>query len=152
MEQYYAHDLGNGKAGKGFYEQLLSAVRAAGSPEAIKEFETRLFPFLNPHQKQLNAGDVGHLEGITDPEVTTAVQDLPRRESGRVFALYLAAFLRCVHHWVYRYRNDRDRAVNYVRSFDTSREGGGIRIWIDDPADASRWRQGSGTRNNAPCC
>ena len=39
MEQYYAHDLGNGRAGKGFYEQLLSAVRAAGSPEAIKEFE-----------------------------------------------------------------------------------------------------------------
>ena len=93
MEQYYAHDLGNGRAGKGFYEQLLSAVRAAGSPEAIKEFETRFFPFLNPHQKQLNAGDVGHPEGITDPEVTTAVQDRPRREFGRVFALYLAAFL-----------------------------------------------------------
>ena len=39
MEQYYAHDFGNGRVGKGFYEQLLSAVRAAGSPEAIKEFE-----------------------------------------------------------------------------------------------------------------
>src|SRR6202045_4538526 len=49
--------------------------------------------FLNPHQKHLNAGDVGHLEGITDPEVTTAVQDRPRSEWGRVFALYLAAFL-----------------------------------------------------------
>jgi hypothetical protein len=93
MEQYCAHDFGNGRAGKGFYEQLLSAVRAAGSPEAIKEFETRFSPFLNPHQKHLNAGDVGHLEGITDPEVTTAVQDRPRSEWGRVFALYLAAFL-----------------------------------------------------------
>jgi hypothetical protein len=49
--------------------------------------------FLNPHQKHLNAGDVGHPEGITDPEVTTAVQDRPRSEWGRVFALYLAAFL-----------------------------------------------------------
>jgi len=93
MERCYAHDFGNGRAGKGFYEQLLSAVRAAGSPEAIKEFETRFSPFLNPHQKHLNAGDVGHLEGITDPEVTTAVQDRPRSEWGRVFALYLAAFL-----------------------------------------------------------
>ena len=93
MEQCYAHDFGNGRAGKEFYEQLLSAVRAAGSPEAIKEFETRFSPFLNPHQKHLNAGDVGHLEGITDPEVTTAVQDRPRSEWGRVFALYLAAFL-----------------------------------------------------------
>jgi hypothetical protein len=85
-----AHDFGNGRAGKGFYEQLLSAVRAAGSPEAIKEFETRFSPFLNPHQKHLNAGDVGHLEGITDPEVTAAVQDRPRSEWG---TLYLAAFL-----------------------------------------------------------
>ena len=93
MEQCYAHDFGNGRAGKEFYEQLLSAVRAAGSPEAIKEFETRFSPFLNPHQKHLNPGDVGHLEGITDPEVTTAVQDRPRSEWGRVFALYLAAFL-----------------------------------------------------------
>jgi len=93
MEQYCAHDFGNGRAGKGFYEQLLSAVRTAGSPEAIKEFETRFSPFLNPHQKHLNAGDVGHPEGITDPEVTTAVQDRPRSEWGRVFALYLAAFL-----------------------------------------------------------
>ena len=93
MEQYYAHDFGNGRAGKGFYEQLLSAVRTAGSPQAIMEFENRFSPFLNPHQKHLNAGDVGHLEGITDPEVTTAVQDRPRSEWGGVFALYLAAFL-----------------------------------------------------------
>ena len=92
MEQYYAHDFGNGRAGKGFYEQLLSAVRTAGSPQAIMEFETRFSSFLNPHQKHL-AGDVGHLEGITDPEVTTAVQDRPRSEWGRVFAQYLAAFL-----------------------------------------------------------
>jgi hypothetical protein len=93
MEQYCAHDFGNGRVGKRFYEQLLSAVRAAGSQEAIKEFESRFSPFLNPHQKHLNAGDVGHLEGITDPEVTPAVQDRPRSEWGRVFARYLAAFL-----------------------------------------------------------
>jgi hypothetical protein len=43
MERCYAHDFGNGRVGKGLYEQLLSAVRAAGSPEAITEFETR-FP------------------------------------------------------------------------------------------------------------
>jgi hypothetical protein len=93
MEQYYSHDFGNGRVGKGFYEQLLLAVRAAGSPEAIKEFEIRFSPFLNPDQKHLNADDVGDLEGITNPELTAAVQDRPRSEWDRVFAPYLAAFL-----------------------------------------------------------
>ena len=93
MEQYYAHDFGNGRMGKGFYEQLLLAIRGAGSPEAIKEFETRFSPFLNPNQKHLNADDVPDLEGITNPELTTSMQDRPRGESHRVFAPYLAAFL-----------------------------------------------------------
>jgi len=93
MEQYYAHDFGNGRVGKGFYEQLLLAVRGAGSPEAIEEFETRFSPFLNPNQKRLNADDIRDVEGITNPEPTTAVQDRPRSEWHRVFAPYLAAFL-----------------------------------------------------------
>ena len=93
MERCYAHDFGNGRAGKGLYERLLSAVRAAGSPEATGEFETRFSPFLNPDKKHLNADDVGHLEAITDPEVTTTVQDRPRRKWGKVFALSLAGFL-----------------------------------------------------------
>jgi hypothetical protein len=92
MEQHYARDFGNGRAGKGFYEQLLSAVRAAGSPEAIKEFETRFSPFLDPHQKHLNASDVGHPVGITNPELTTVVHR-PCRDWGTMFALYLAALL-----------------------------------------------------------
>jgi endonuclease YncB( thermonuclease family) len=93
MERCYAHDFGNGRAGKGLYERLLSAVRAAGSPEATGEFETRFSPFLNPDEKHLNADDVGHLAAITDPEVTTTVQDRPRRKWGKVFALSLAGFL-----------------------------------------------------------
>jgi endonuclease YncB( thermonuclease family) len=93
MEQYYAHDFGNGRVGKGFYEQLLLAVRGAGSPEAIEEFETRFSPFLNPNQKHLNADDVRDLEAVTNPELTTAVQDRPRSEWHRVFAPYLPAFL-----------------------------------------------------------
>jgi hypothetical protein len=91
MEQCYAHDFGNGRAGKRFYEQLLSAVRAAGSPEAVNEFETRFSPFINPHQAHLNVADFGKLGGITDPEVTTTVQDRPRSEWGRLFALCFAA-------------------------------------------------------------
>ena len=90
MERCYAHDFGNGRAGKGLYERLLSAVRAAGSPEATGEFETRFSPFLNPDEKHLNADDFGHVEAITDPEVTTTVQDRPRRKWGKVFALSLA--------------------------------------------------------------
>src|SRR5689334_7449562 len=81
MEQYYAHDFGNGRVGKGFYEQLLLAIRGAGPPEAIKDFETRFSPFLNPNEKHLNAGDVRDLEGITNPEVTRSTQDRPRSKS-----------------------------------------------------------------------
>jgi hypothetical protein len=92
MERCYAQDFGNGRAGKGFYEQLLSAVRAAGAPEAIKEFETRFSPFLNRHQQHLNSDGIGQLEGITEPELMT-VQGRSRSEWGRVTALYLAAFL-----------------------------------------------------------
>src|SRR5258708_33259142 len=93
MERCYAHDFGNGRAGKGLYERLLSAVRAAGSPEATGEFETRFSPFLNPDKKHLNADDVGHLEAITDPEVTTAVQERARRHGGEEFVLSLAGVL-----------------------------------------------------------
>jgi hypothetical protein len=93
MERHYARDFGNGRAGKGFYEQLLLAVRGAGSPEAIKEFESRFSPFLDPHEKHLKESDVGHPVGITSPELTTVVQDRPCSHWGTMFALYLAALL-----------------------------------------------------------
>ena len=88
MEQYYSHDFGNGRGGKGFYEQLLLAVRAAGSPEAIKEFEIRFSPFLNPDQKHLNADDVGDLEGITNPELTARRCKIDRAVSGIGYLLH----------------------------------------------------------------
>ena len=53
MEQYYAHDFGNGRAGKGFYGQLLSAVRAAGSSEAIKSLRLD-FPRSSIHTKNIS--------------------------------------------------------------------------------------------------
>jgi len=92
MERYYAQDFGNGRIGKGFYEQLLLAVRGAGSPEAIKEFESRFSPFLNPNLKHLNADDVRDLEGITNPELITPMPDRTLRERHRVLAPYLVAF------------------------------------------------------------
>ena len=145
MERSYAHDFGNGRAGKGLYERLLSAVRAAGSPEATGEFETRFSPFLNPDEKHLNADDFGHLEAITDPEVTTTVQDRPRRKWGKVFALSLAGFLGAFSIGLSVVGMTATEHY-YHRSYDTSRQGGGgIRIWNDGPADASRWAQGSGT-------
>jgi hypothetical protein len=48
LEQRHAHDFGNGTAGIKLYEDLLSAVRDAGVPEAAEEFENRFFPLLKP--------------------------------------------------------------------------------------------------------
>jgi hypothetical protein len=48
IEQSHAHDFGNGRLGKGLYEDLLSAVRDSGAPQAAEEFERRFFPYLNP--------------------------------------------------------------------------------------------------------
>src|ERR1700731_1933582 len=84
MERCYAHDFGNGRAGKRFYERLLSAVRAAGSPEATGEFETRFSPFLNPDKKHLNADDVGHLEAIGGPPNYLQLQADQRPTEGRL--------------------------------------------------------------------
>src|SRR3974390_3329840 len=51
IEQHHADDFGNGRLGKGLYEDLLSAVRDSGVPEAAQEFEERFFPYLNPNRK-----------------------------------------------------------------------------------------------------
>jgi hypothetical protein len=48
IEQFHALDFGNGRLGKGLYEDLLSAVRDSGVPQAAEEFEKRFFPYLNP--------------------------------------------------------------------------------------------------------
>jgi hypothetical protein len=48
IEKRHAHDFGNGRLGKGFYEDLLSAVRDSGAPGAAEEFEKRFLPYLNP--------------------------------------------------------------------------------------------------------
>jgi hypothetical protein len=48
LEQCHAHDFGNGRAGMKLYEDILSAVRDAGVPEAAEEFENRFFPLLKP--------------------------------------------------------------------------------------------------------
>jgi hypothetical protein len=52
IEQHHADDFGNGRLGKGLYEDLLSAVRDSGVPEAAEEFEERFFPYINPDQKR----------------------------------------------------------------------------------------------------
>jgi hypothetical protein len=52
LEERHADDFGNGKAGRRLYDDLLSAVRDAGVPEAVTEFESRFLPLLNkkrPH-------------------------------------------------------------------------------------------------------
>jgi hypothetical protein len=46
IEERHAHDLRNSRLGPGFYEELLSVVRQAGTAEGIKEFESRFLPCL----------------------------------------------------------------------------------------------------------
>jgi hypothetical protein len=44
IEQRHGHDFVSGSVGTSLYEELLSAVRVAGVPEAVEEFEKPLFP------------------------------------------------------------------------------------------------------------
>jgi hypothetical protein len=66
IEQRHADDLGNGKAGMKLYEDLLSAVRDAGVPEAETEFESRFLPLLNKKEVQP--------AGTFDPDRMTAAE------------------------------------------------------------------------------
>jgi hypothetical protein len=52
LEERHADDFGNGKAGRRLYDDLLSAVRDAGVPEAVTEFESRFLPLLNRKRPQ----------------------------------------------------------------------------------------------------
>jgi len=55
LEERHADDFGNGKAGRRLYDDLLSAVRDAGVPEAVTEFESRFLPLLNRKRPQADA-------------------------------------------------------------------------------------------------
>jgi hypothetical protein len=74
LEQCHAHDFGNGRAGLKLYENLLSAVRDAGVPEATEEFEDRFFPLLNPDRPPGDAG-FGTPKEITNQDRMTAVEE-----------------------------------------------------------------------------
>jgi len=61
IEQRHADDFVNGRAGTKLYEDLLSAVRDAGVPEAETEFESRFLPLLNKKRVQPDtAGTFDH--------------------------------------------------------------------------------------------
>ena len=75
----------------GLYEDLLSAVRVSGVPEAVEEFESRFLPLLDSDQTRGDA-DVGAQEEMAQ-HGTTEMQN--RRWAGRVgiSALCLAALV-----------------------------------------------------------
>jgi hypothetical protein len=79
LEQRHAHDFGNGRAGMKLYEDLLSAVRDAGVPEAAEEFENRFFPLLNPDRPRGEA-DFGPPKEMTNQDRMTTMED--RRGGG----------------------------------------------------------------------
>jgi len=112
------HEFGNGRAGIEFYEKLLYALRDAGMPEVMKEFERRFSPLLSMtdqdqdvttvlHHRPLikefplltsspphSNAHLGPRRGMTDQDqdVTTALHHRPRRDWGRMSILYVAAF------------------------------------------------------------
>jgi hypothetical protein len=47
IEQHHADDFANSRVGPRLYQDILSAVREAGTAEALKEFETRFLPLVN---------------------------------------------------------------------------------------------------------
>ena len=55
LEERHAYDFGSGKSGRKLYDDLLSAVRDAGVPEAVTEFESRFLPLLNKKRPQADA-------------------------------------------------------------------------------------------------
>ena len=50
LEWRHAREFGSGTAGLRLYDDLFSAVRDAGVPEAVQEFEQRFLPFINAGQ------------------------------------------------------------------------------------------------------
>jgi hypothetical protein len=92
LEQRHAHDFGNGRAGMTLYEDLLSAVRDAGVPQAAEEFEDRFFPLLNPDRPR-GETDFGSPKEMTNKDRMTAVEDRRGGSSGWISALCVAAVI-----------------------------------------------------------
>ncbi|MFZ1092620.1 MAG: hypothetical protein WAN75_25945 [Xanthobacteraceae bacterium] len=91
IEQRHKNDFVRSRRGMGLYEDLLSAVRVSGVPEAVDEFESRFLPLLDSDQTRGDA-DVGAQEEMAQ-HGTTEMQN--RRWAGRVgiSALCLAALV-----------------------------------------------------------
>ena len=91
IEQRHKNDFVSSRMGMGLYEDLLSAVRVSGVPEAAEEFESRFLPLLDSDQTRGDA-DVGAQEEMAQ-HGTTEMQN--RRWASRVgiSALCLAAFV-----------------------------------------------------------
>ena len=92
LEQCHARDFGNGRAGMRLYEDLLSAVRDAGVPEAAEEFENRFFPLLNPNRTRSDAG-FGTPEETSNQNRMTAAEDRRGGSWGWISSLCVAAVI-----------------------------------------------------------
>jgi hypothetical protein len=90
IEQRHKNDFVKSRRGMGLYEDLLSAVRVSGVPEAVEEFESRFLPLLDSDKTRGDA-DVGAQDEMAQ-HGTTEMQN--RRWAGRIgiSALCLAAF------------------------------------------------------------
>jgi hypothetical protein len=90
IEQRHKNDFVRSSRGMGLYDDLLSAVRVSGVPEAVEEFESRFLPLLESDQTRGDA-DVGAQDEMAQ-HGTTEMQN--RRWAGRIgiSALCLAAF------------------------------------------------------------
>jgi hypothetical protein len=88
IEQGHAPDFWRSSVGRGVYDDLLSAVRQSGVPDAVEEFEDRFSPLLTSKQTPGQA-EADDREQMTNPD--TALEN--RRTSPRpgILAVCLAA-------------------------------------------------------------
>jgi hypothetical protein len=82
LEQRHAADFANGPAGVKYYATLLEAVRSAGVPEAVEEFQRRFRPLLDPDGRRSRAAP-------SSSDATTGI----RRGGGWSWAVLVAATL-----------------------------------------------------------
>jgi len=93
IKQHHANDFGNGRESVELYEELLSALRDSGMAEAMKKFERRFSPLLNPDPPPLRNAELGPRGESVDQDVATARQDRRRLDWGRMAMLYVVAFV-----------------------------------------------------------
>jgi len=122
IKQHHANDFGNGRESVELYEELLSALRDSGMAEAMKKFERRFSPLLNPDPPVRNA-ELGPTRGEGSPRRSHSDAGSKAPRLGQDGYPVCGCIRRHFHRCGQRSQNGRDRAAECDRSYDTFCEG-----------------------------